>query len=384
MSPPSDSGQRCEAGDAVPANFEDCQSTDQRQLWIQSSRGQAVVARRPRLLTAQNSGNLQKMAASSKWVPLLNELLKDSPYLALVESLCPPEHLNDPVGSTVERAPSVTPSVVNSFPEDIKLKLFTDGYAVLNSHVPKDVCDNALKYVNSQLGDKAFVASLESDGFRLLSHMSPHPLVMSLYNDHLRQQVSELLHGGNLLDVVQPRAGQVALRFPSFSEGQLPPDRNRKIDWHIDGMKKGDFAPFSLLVGVALTDQTEEWMGNLCVFPGSHNALQQPTRNFARAAADPGAVYEPGTVSCIEFARAAMGAVELGEPQQPLLTQGDVVLCHQRLAHSAALNVIGPHIRQIVYFRVSHKDHNSLKEASLDDLWIEFEGMHDLRNFLAS
>ena len=38
--------------------------------------------------------------------------------------------------------------------------------------------------------------------------------------------------------------------------------------WHIDGMGKGKHSPFSLLVGITLSDVTGPNQGNFCVFPG--------------------------------------------------------------------------------------------------------------------
>ena len=51
--------------------------------------------------------------------------------------------------------------------------------------------------------------------------------------------------------------------------------------WHIDGLPSGNFAMFSLLIGVALSDQTVEGCGNLGVFPGSHFELQPYIQRFA-------------------------------------------------------------------------------------------------------
>lgn len=45
------------------------------------------------------------------------------------------------------------------------------------------------------------------------------------------------------------------------------------------GMEKGQFYPFTLLMGVCLSDQSDVGNGNLRVFPGSHFILQKPYKD---------------------------------------------------------------------------------------------------------
>jgi hypothetical protein len=76
-------------------------------------------------------------------------------------------------------------------------------------------------------------------------------------------------------------------------------------------------------------------------------------------------------------------AVTLTQPPPPppkvLASTGDVVLCHQKLAHRAGANG-SCNIRYQVYFRISHVDHEALKKDGtlLEDLWCEFEGVKPL------
>lgn len=46
---------------------------------------------------------------------------------------------------------------------DVKLKLLTEGYAIIKQHVPQIVCERAVRYINSQLGNVQFVAAMQSD-----------------------------------------------------------------------------------------------------------------------------------------------------------------------------------------------------------------------------
>jgi hypothetical protein len=83
--------------------------------------------------------------------------------------------------------------------------------------------------------------------------------------------------------------GQIALRFPgtlcstvSKSTGEAIPSPWWDKCWHIDGLHsehtgipKGSITNFTCLVGVLLADVTEEFSGNLCVFPRSHHMLEK-------------------------------------------------------------------------------------------------------------
>ena len=179
--------------------------------------------------------------------------------------------------------------------------------------------------------------------------------------------------------IQRPIDAQVAVRPPEpalllgESRAEL---RNGVTDdgkrWHLDGMTQpGQHSPFSLLLGVALSDQPAGVLGgNLIVFPGSHRALQPLVAQSMRSGA------------C-----ASQGLFPMGEgpwktkpdlgPGYPLeVAAGDVVLCHQKLAHRGGANG-SAHLRYMVYFRLSHVRHDALAStgATVDDLWCEFEGL---------
>ena len=50
------------------------------------------------------------------------------------------------------------------------------------------------------------------------------------------------------------------------------------LRWHCDGYSEGYHSPFTLLVGVVLTEQTRPNMGNFTVIPGSHLTFLRPLR----------------------------------------------------------------------------------------------------------
>jgi len=60
--------------------------------------------------------------------------------------------------------------------------------------------------------------------------------------------------------------------------------------------------------------------------------------------------------------------------QQVMAKKGDIILAHQKLAHCGGPNG-SDRIRYCVYFRVTHRLHQELKDAALEDLWLEYEGL---------
>ena len=59
---------------------------------------------------------------------------------------------------------------------------------------------------------------------------------------------------------------------------------------------------------------------------------------------------------------------------QLTLRRGDAFFCTQRLAYAAAPNISSSEPTVIVYFKLSHEDHEVLRDLALDDLWVEFKG----------
>ena len=56
-----------------------------------------------------------------------------------------------------------------------------------------------------------------------------------------------------------------------------------------------------------------------------------------------------------------------------MLKAGDVFLCTQRCAYLHALNNNSATPTTIVYFRVSHVDHEVLKHTALEAIWVEYK-----------
>ena len=146
-------------------------------------------------------------------------------------------------------------------------------------------------------------------------------------------------------------------------------DTDEKIaanQWHIDGMGKGKHSPFSLLVGITLSEVAGPNRGNLCVFPASHQVLLPIIKEEVRQGTQP--LGNPATKP------------EFHNGVQVVASPGDAVFVHQKTAHRGGPNASDT-IRYQVYFRLSHKDHeaNLASGSLLEDLWVEFDGLRKER-----
>ena len=188
-----------------------------------------------------------------------------------------------------------------------------------------------------------------------------------------------------------PRTGgaQVAFRFsqarpPSARLYSGNGNQGKKIggrSWHIDGMDRGTYGAFSLLIGVALSDQLSDYCGNLCLHPGSHHVLKSYMKAYAKAC-DDSQVNKADTSAVQSHRLNAVGVLRankptLEEPVQVKLHKGDVVFALHKVAHLGGPNY-SPDIRKMVYFRVSHRDLHTIRDAALEDLWLEYEGMKEV------
>jgi hypothetical protein len=175
---------------------------------------------------------------------------------------------------------------------------------------------------------------------------------------------------------------QVAIRFPSpIDEDFRPPsDQGAHIDGiptRHNGIAGNDLHSFSMLLGVALTDQMALDCGNLTVFPGSHRIcndvfkeqwMMQERNGIAVAdrklGPGHGAEWTEGSV-CPPRVQSEIAPVKLQ------LEKGDAVLLHYQLAHCVGAQR-SDEIRMNLYWRVHHSDHNA---DSLLNLWKDFEGV---------
>jgi ectoine hydroxylase-related dioxygenase (phytanoyl-CoA dioxygenase family) len=154
-----------------------------------------------------------------------------------------------------------------------------------------------------------------------------------------------------------------ALETPDFTQIALcvPPWKHHPGGPHIDGLgtavTDGRPGTFTLLVGVFLTDQPAEDMGNLWVWPGSHLQYGAYLRR-----------HGPGSLVHSEPAP----PIELPEPRQVLERAGDVLLTHYLLGHNIGGN-ISDTVRRVAYFRLEAKGHRERWRECVQDPFREFE-----------
>ena len=246
------------------------------------------------------------------------------------------------------------------------------GHIRLPAFVSDQLVAEALRTINATLGLGA-AAWVRSGQLIRAARAAPSVLAL-LYGSGLYGVAQALL--GN---VTTPKMAQLALRFPN--ERKEPPEEQ----WHIDGMKKHHLSPFNLLVGVALSAQPAQDMGNLAVWPGCHVVVHEAVgRARARQGEDAMAVEVAGDGS-VQQATAAVEEADEDEDTeedgdawrgerpvlgpnacaQLLLEPGDAVLLHQRLPHRVSPNH-SPHVRYMVrsHSRLHMRTHSALANKS--------------------
>ncbi len=279
------------------------------------------------------------------------------------------------------------------------LTFVQDGILHLPAIVDEILIDECLRVLNRQLGTPgAVVAGGAQKGLgKLQGSISQHASVRALVNPAVRDVVNSLIVDCDMDNLT----AQLALRFPQV---ELSGEREALLagrDWHTDGLRKGKLHPFSILLGIALSDVQEPWHGNLVVWKGTHRlihrclqgengavdceqmqALLNNTTELAdfdhRHSAVPTMHSDDSnctdTVECVDpceqiHDNEPSNLPALGTPVQVCLRKGDIVLLHPDLAHTGGPNY-GPHIRYILYFRL--KARNLSHSSHLENMWCDF------------
>lgn len=241
-----------------------------------------------------------------------------------------------------------------------KQEFYQNGYVKIPGVIPQIMIDAAVRAINASVGqgiDPAQVPIYQARSF--CPELQREPVITDLFNKTPALALAESMIG---VGKIQPvGAGQIALRFPVLQDPPSPPRP------HLDGMytptngvPAGTIRNFTMLFGVALSDVTMPYAGNLTVWPGTHHIYEQYFR-------------EHGPEALLN----GMPPVTIPEPVQLLAKAGDVILAHYELAHGVAQNV-SPHPRYAIYFRLYHVDHDQHGHATMADIWREWEGMQEI------
>ncbi|WBQ02654.1 phytanoyl-CoA dioxygenase family protein [Kribbella sp. CA-293567] len=182
-----------------------------------------------------------------------------------------------------------------------------------------------------------------------------HPL-LDLYREAVAPLAAELVLPE--LGVDEPDFAQIATTIPPWPHRPGAP--------HVDGVTPlpDDGVPFtfSVLAGIWLTDQLEEYNGNLHVWPGTH-------RRFGEYLA------AQGVDALAELSKDTSGApyprIELGEQVQTFGTAGSVLFAHYLLGHNIGGNT-GPDRRETIYYRLQAGGHRGRWREVVADPLSEF------------
>ncbi|HEY3291024.1 MAG TPA: phytanoyl-CoA dioxygenase family protein [Anaerolineae bacterium] len=242
-----------------------------------------------------------------------------------------------------------------------KQHLYEQGYVLVPGVIPRERVNAAMRAINHSLGeglDPAKLAILRSQSYA--PELQREAVITDLYNATPAKGLVESLIGSGKVRPVT--GGQIALRFP-IAPGQTPGQPSPHLDGMYtptNGVPQGRIASFTMLVGVALSDVSEPFAGNLTVWPGTHRLYEQYFR-------------EHGPEALLQ----GMPPIRLPEPLFLTAQAGDVMLCHYELAHAAAANA-SPHVRYAIYFRASHVEHDQQWKEAMTDIWMEWPGMRSL------
>jgi hypothetical protein len=226
----------------------------------------------------------------------------------------------------------------------------------------------ALRAINQQLGRG--ISLDEAENFingACFEKIARTPIISDLVNKSAVMSIVQSLIG----KVHATHAGQIALRFPGFQamstdSGEMCPNVGWAHGWHIDGMGEkrtpGQIGNFTCLLGVFLEDVMTDFSGNLIVHPGGHHLMEHHFRTN-------------GPTECERLGQSALPKfAPLPTPRMVKGRAGDVVICHYLMPHSVAPN-LSPHLRYVVYFRLSNVVHHGYRPEALQDAWLDWTGM---------
>eukprot|EP01047_Picozoa_sp_COSAG01_P044417 COSAG01_NODE_4011_length_5436_cov_5.572232_5_plen_505_part_00 len=209
------------------------------------------------------------------------------------------------------RAPPLAPA---EFDESVHLlapmlsRFVEEGYLHLPQLVPASRVEAALAVINSHLCSRGggVVAEDPQDGSSKLTFCpgagGTDEIRALLIASPLWTVVQRLLGRGAVAHG-STQSAQIALRPPELrlrrrggetaggqggatraaAAAEQLPEATPGTQWHVDGMGKGRHSPFTLLVGVALSDTSTPNSGNFVVFPGSHHRTLPLLTASARA-----------------------------------------------------------------------------------------------------
>jgi hypothetical protein len=243
-----------------------------------------------------------------------------------------------------------------------KRALLDDGYLIVPGVVPRIMVDEAVKAINHDVGkgmDPQLMSKFQVQTF--CPSLTGSAVITDLITRTPALELAESAIGAGKLRPVT--GGQIALRFPGYADPPKSPGP------HIDGIPnkertngvpEGTILSFTALASVLLSDLPNPNSGNTAFWPGSHRAHSEWIRKRGFRALLDGAPQ-----------------VEYAPPVQVIGKAGDLVLTHYLLGHTVSPNV-SPHVRYACFFRLEVEGLEIHREASVVDLWRDWDGMREL------
>ena len=245
-----------------------------------------------------------------------------------------------------------------------KLELYEKGFVHIPGAVPSVMVDAAVKAINHAFGngiDPARTIDFQVRSF--CPELRQAPVITDLYNRTPVKELAESMIGAGKVKPVT--TGRIAVLFPLLDDPPPPlrPHLDGRYSPH-NGVPKGELYSFTLLVGIALSEVTSDYAGNLVAWPGTHRLFEQY-------------FLENGTDFMTRDDRVETLTLEMPQPQMMTARPGDAFFVHYQVAHAAAPN-ISPHPRYAIYFRLRYVDHKAQLFETLTDIWLEWNGMHEI------
>lgn len=246
------------------------------------------------------------------------------------------------------------------FTPDQKRFFRENGFVIVKNAIQDpSLIAAGLRYLNHVLGQGPKAWKFDEAQQQNVLVGGSHHTMLGLYRvSRIHTLLQKMLGRSN----VEPVQGvQLALRFPvveEFEEGadgvgaHANAQNSSQDNWHIDGQQKAsdNFLPFSVIVKVALSDQSKEGCGNLTVFPTSH--LRKDVIEWYHSSVSATAAAAPVR------SRPSLHDIQ---PHQICMAAGDCVFCHPYLAHRVGSNV-SPHVRYSTIVRVHAKNLDEVKK----------------------
>ncbi|WP_280500601.1 phytanoyl-CoA dioxygenase family protein [Nocardia farcinica] len=232
----------------------------------------------------------------------------------------------------------------------------TDGVLIKRDLIACDRIESARSLIDDWLVTGMDLNHLAGYTQRTFApELGSHPILLDLYYAReVAGAVRELV--GEPCPV---KTAQIQIRLP---QNQLHKPQPTKA-MHVDGvacphLDPNELRTFSLLVGVVLSDIGSPSGGALHYQPGGHLRMSEWFRDEWALGLTHQTPPDVDSEKGIPF---------LGKP-------GDVLLMHHLVPHAVGANITSTP-RTMVYFRVSHVDHQSRRLAALKDPWLDFPAL---------